>query len=91
MEKTVDFNYIISDYNTMVKREENIMLENFINTVISKASELARSMDDGMISLNQLDAIIRSTNEYTDIHFHTLEDAVMEVETILENQGRLGD
>ena len=91
MEKNVDFNYIISDYNTMVKREENIMLENFINTVISKASELARSMDDGMISLNQLDDIIRSTNEYTDIHFHTLEDAVMEVETILENQGRLGD
>lgn len=66
------------------------MFEDFVNTVVSKAQAIARSMDDGMISLNQLDAIIRSTNEYTDIHFHTLEDAVMEVETILENQNRLG-
>lgn len=65
------------------------MFEDFVNTVVSKAQDIARSMDDGMISLNQLDDIIRSTNEYNDIHFHTLEDAVCEVETILENQNRL--
>ena len=65
------------------------MFENFVYKVVSAAQALARSMDDGMISLNQLDNIIRETDEYELIHFTALEDAVMEVEMILENQNRL--
>lgn len=65
------------------------VFENFVNNVVSKAGELARQMDDGRISLNQLDDIIRQTDEYEYLHWHTLEDAVLEVELILNNQRRL--
>ena len=64
-------------------------MEEFINDVTSEAFIVAIENQSGRITINQLDEIIHAHPYYEQVSLDTIEDAVIEIEQILENNNRL--
>ena len=64
-------------------------MEEFINDVTNDAFLKAVENQSGRITIPQLDDIIREHPYYEQVSLDTIEDAVIEIEKILENNNRL--
>ena len=76
----------------MIKREGDMIMtrmEEFINDVTNDAFLKAVENQSGRITIPQLDDIIREHPYYEQVSLDTIEDAVIEIEKILENNNRL--
>ena len=63
--------------------------EQFINDVTSEAFLVAVENESGKIHISELDRIIFAHPYYEEVHLDTIEDAVIEIEQILEREDRL--
>ena len=64
-------------------------MEEFINDVTSEAFLKAVENQSGKVTISQLDEIIYEHPYYEEVHLDTIEDAVIEIEQILEKNNRL--
>ena len=64
-------------------------MEEFINDVTNDAFLVAVEAESGKITISQLDEIIYQHPYYETVSLDTIEDAVIEIEKILENNNRL--
>ena len=64
-------------------------MEHFINDVTNDAFLKAVENQSGRITISQLDEIIYEHPYYETVSLDTIEDAVIEIERILENNNRL--
>lgn len=74
---------------TKVLMNEMTPFEGFINDVLNDAFLVAVENQSGKITITQLDDIIREHPYYEQVHLDTIEDAVIEIEQILEKNNRL--
>jgi len=64
-------------------------VENFINDITSDAFLVAVENESGKISISELDKIIYAHPFYEEVSLDSIEDAVVEIEQILEREDRL--
>ena len=64
-------------------------MEHFINDVTNDAFLKAVENQSGRITISQLDQIIYEHPYYEEVHIDSIEDAVIEIEQILEKNNRL--
>ena len=64
-------------------------LEMFINDVTNDAFLKAVDNESGKITIPELDQIIYAHPYYETVSLDTIEDAVIEIERILENENRI--
>jgi len=64
-------------------------MEHFINDVTNDAFLKAVENQSGRITISQLDEIIYEHPYYEQVHIDSIEDAVIEIEQILEKNNRL--
>ena len=64
-------------------------MEHFINDVTNDAFLKAVENQSGRITISQLDQIIYEHPYYEQVHIDSIEDAVIEIEQILEKNNRL--